>query len=158
MLGSNFSWVAKLNIFLARGDVIVGSKFGINLININVCIYIRGDVNLWELVNQESHEHWSPRNTDDSTVFIWLDFITECLESSSEGQYTSLQPEDIWWPCPFRIEPFQFPKRQSRNLCWLVRISAIHTVIPIRKQKILMYMHQCVYITEDLFILCSIFY
>jgi hypothetical protein len=36
---------------------------------IDKCVHVGGDVNLWLRVAHEIHEHWSPMNIDDSTVF-----------------------------------------------------------------------------------------
>lgn len=49
------------------GHYFVGSKFF--LVNKNLTT-VREDVSLWTRITHENHEHWSPRNNDDSIVFL----------------------------------------------------------------------------------------
>jgi hypothetical protein len=72
--GGQCSWVTT--ILLVRGN-------GISWVTCIACIIpgyyimifignekqVRGDVNSWARVINEIHEHWSPTNNDDSTVF-----------------------------------------------------------------------------------------
>lgn len=49
----------------------VGSKFYlVNKYLTTACIYVREDVKSWTRITHENHEHWSPRNNEDSTVLL----------------------------------------------------------------------------------------
>lgn len=62
-------FVGNKNFPGSWGRNFVGSKFYfVNKCYTNTCMHVREDVNLWAMVTHKSHEHWFPKNNDDSTV------------------------------------------------------------------------------------------